>query len=196
MKYKMGIKYLEKLVKYMMEVYKIESGISKLRDKRRNPIYGTGQVILPVIFGFIIIIQSFNELNNRIKSNDFRRLVSRKTRFPLIDTIRDTLKVINIKGIEDTNIGIIKKSVENKVFRKGTIDGYRVAAIDGTKIFGNNKKSCEECLVTVKGKRIHYSHSAVFISTVGKKPRIVLDFELYKAGMDSPKKDEGELTVA
>ncbi|MFT5874319.1 MAG: hypothetical protein ACI8WT_003280, partial [Clostridium sp.] len=196
MRYKMGIKYLEKLAKYMKEVYKIERGISKLRDKRRNPFYSTGQVVLPVLFGFMIRIQSFNELNNRIKSNDFRRLVSRKTRVPLIDTIRDTLKVINIKGIEDINVGIIKKSVGNKVFRKGTIDGYNVAAIDGTKIFGSNKKSCEECLVTVKGKRIHYSHSAVFISTVGKKPRIVLDFELYKAGMDSPKKDEGELTVA
>ncbi|MFT5871819.1 MAG: hypothetical protein ACI8WT_000743 [Clostridium sp.] len=42
-----------------------------------------------------------------------------------------------------------------------------------------------EWLVTVKGKRNHYSHSAVFISTVGRKPRLVLDFELYKAGVDS-----------
>ncbi len=49
----MGIKYLEKLLKYMKEVYKIERGISKLRDKRRNPIYSTGQVILPVLFGFM-----------------------------------------------------------------------------------------------------------------------------------------------
>ncbi|MCA1072495.1 transposase [Clostridium bowmanii] len=192
----MGKRYLDKLVKYMKDVYKIEKGISKLSDKRRNPIYDTGQVILPVLFGFMIRIQSFNELNNRIKSNDFKRLVSRKTKFPFIDTIRDTLKVINVKGIDDINVGIIKKSVENKVFRKGTIDGYSVAAIDGTKIFGSNKKSCKECLVTVKGKNTHYSHSAVFISTVGKKPRMVLDFELYKAGIDSPKKDEGELTVA
>ncbi|MCB2306067.1 hypothetical protein LGL08_05230 [Clostridium estertheticum] len=117
----MVIKYLEKLVKYIKEVYKIERGISKLSDKRRNPIYSTGQVILPVLFGFIIRIQSFNELNNRIKSNDFRRLVSRRTKFPLIDTIRDTLKCINVQGLDDINVGIIKKSVENKVFRKGTV---------------------------------------------------------------------------
>lgn len=45
-------------------------------DKRRNPIYSTGHVILPVLFGFMIRIQSFNELNDRIKSNDFKRLVS------------------------------------------------------------------------------------------------------------------------
>lgn len=54
--------------------------------------------------------------------------------------------------MEDINVGIVKKSVENKVFRKGTIEGYRVAPIDGTKIFGSNKKSCNECLVTVRGK--------------------------------------------
>ncbi|MBW9173598.1 hypothetical protein K2F43_20645 [Clostridium estertheticum] len=59
----MGIKHLEKLVKYIKEVYKIERGISKLNDKRRNPMYSTGEVILPVLFGFIIRIQSFNELN-------------------------------------------------------------------------------------------------------------------------------------
>ncbi|MCB2348966.1 hypothetical protein LGL08_05250 [Clostridium estertheticum] len=136
----------------MKEVYRIERGISKLRDKRRNPIYSTGNVILPVLFGFIIRIQSFNELNNRIKSNDFKKLVSRKTKFPLIDTIRDTLKCINVQRLDDINVRIIKKSVENKVFRKGTVEGYRVAAIDGTKIFGSNKKSCEECIVTVKGE--------------------------------------------
>ncbi|MBU3190291.1 hypothetical protein K9O30_01825 [Clostridium bowmanii] len=47
---------------------------------------------MPVLFGFMIRIQSFNELNNRFNSNDFKRLVPKKTSFPFIDTIRDTLK--------------------------------------------------------------------------------------------------------
>ena len=33
------------------------------------------------------------------------------------------------------------KVIDNKVFTNGTINGYTVAAIDGTKIFGSNKKS-------------------------------------------------------
>ncbi|MFT5871827.1 MAG: hypothetical protein ACI8WT_000751 [Clostridium sp.] len=35
MRYKMGIKYLEKLVKYMKEVYKIERG-EKRKDNRKD----------------------------------------------------------------------------------------------------------------------------------------------------------------
>jgi hypothetical protein len=31
----------------------------------------------------------------------------------------------------------MKKAIKNKVFKDGTIDGYIVAAIDGTKIFGS-----------------------------------------------------------
>lgn len=33
------------------------------------------------------------------------------------------------------NTSIINKANENKVFRNGTIDGYKVAAIDGTMLF-------------------------------------------------------------
>jgi hypothetical protein len=40
----------------------------------------------------------------------------------------------------------MKKAIKNKVFNDGTIDGYTVAAIDGTKIFGSKKKNCSKCL--------------------------------------------------
>ena len=43
---------------------------------------------------------------------------------------------------------IIKKTKRNKVFADGTIDGYTVAAIDGTKLFESYKKCCEECCKT------------------------------------------------
>jgi hypothetical protein len=36
----------------------------------------------------------------------------------------------------------VKRAIENKAFDKGTIDGYTVGAIDGTKFFGSNIKSC------------------------------------------------------
>jgi len=36
----------------------------------------------------------------------------------------------------------VRKARENKVFANGTMDGYVVAAIDGTQTFNSNKKSC------------------------------------------------------
>lgn len=55
--------YFVKLVKYMKAVYHLERGLNKLSYGRVNPTYSTGQVILPVLFGFLLWIKSFNELN-------------------------------------------------------------------------------------------------------------------------------------
>ena len=131
--------YFAKLIKYMKDVYHIDRGLNKLSDGRVNPTYSTGQVILPVLFGFLLRIKSFNELNLMIKNHEFRQLFPRGTKLPQVDAIRDTLKVIDIRRAKQINQDILKKAVENKAFENGTIDGYRVAAIDGTKFFGSNR---------------------------------------------------------
>ena len=50
----------------------------------------------------------------------------------MIDTIRDTLVVIEIAGIKYILINIVKKAIENKVFDNATFDWYAVASIHGT----------------------------------------------------------------
>ena len=116
---------------------------------------------------------------------------------PQLDTIRDTLKVIDNQGLYKMHSKIIKKSKRNKTFEEGIIDGYTVAAIGGTKLFGSYKKSHEECCTTtIRNNKTHYFHSTAFMSLIGNEPRLIIDFELYKGSEDSSKKDEGELTVA
>ncbi len=193
----MAKNYLNKFIKYAKKVYCIEDGLKALTDERKNPSYTTGEVILPVLLGFLLRIQSFNELKYKIRSNDFSSIIFRKMKLPQIDTIRDTLKVIDNQRLYEMHNKIIKRAKRNKVFDNGTIDGYVVAAIDGTKLFGSYKKSCEECCTTTaRNKKTQYFHSAAFMSLIGRDPRLIIDFELYKGSMDSSKKDEGELTVA
>ena len=188
--------YFVKLVRYMKNVYHLERGLNKLSDGRVNPTFSTGQVILPVLFGFLLRIKSFNELNFMIKNHEFSQLFPRGTKLPQIDAIRDTLKVMDIDGLKQVNQNIVKTAVKNKAFENGTIDGYMVAAIDGTKFFGSNKKSCSECLKNTKGDMTHCFHSGAVMSTVGSGPKLVIGFEMYKPGQDSTSKDEGELNVA
>ena len=45
-------------------------------------------------------------------------------------------------------------------------------------------------------KKTHCFHSEAVMSTVGIGPRLVIGFEMYKAGQDSASKNEGELNVA
>jgi len=188
--------YFVKLIKYMKNVYNIEHGINKLTDSRVNPKYKTSQVVFPLLLGFMLRIQSLNELKFMQKENEFKNIFSNRITKPSIDTIRDTIKVIKTDGLKSMLQHTVKRAITNKVFDKGTIDGYTVAAIDGTKVFGSNKKCCEKCLTTfIKGKQ-HYYHSCAVMSLVGEEPNLVLDFEMYNPKYDSTGKDEGEINAA
>ena len=60
-----------------------------------NPTYSTGQVILPELFGFLLRIKSFNELNFMIKNHEFSKLfprgtkLSKATKKPIHNTTRN-----------------------------------------------------------------------------------------------------------
>ena len=71
--------YFAKLVKYMKNVYHVDRGLNKLSDGRVNPTYSTGQV-LPVLFGFLLRMKSFNELSLMIRNNEFSKLFPRGTK--------------------------------------------------------------------------------------------------------------------
>jgi predicted transposase YbfD/YdcC len=179
----------------MKSVYHIERGINKLSDGRVYPKYKTAQVILPLFLGFMFRIKSMNELKFMLEENEFRNVVSRRMELPQIDTIRDTLKVIEAEGIKYILVHTVKKSIENKVFDNGTIDGYTVAAIDGTKLFGSYKKCCSECLTTIiKGQKYYYHYASV-ISLIGDGPKLILGFQECKPREDYTK-DEGELIAS
>jgi hypothetical protein len=185
-------------MKYIKNVFSIERTLSKLEDERKNPIYTTAQAVLPVLMGFSLRIRSFNALNNMIKENEFKNILPKGIKLPQIDAIRDTLKVIDIKGLRGMLKYGISKARDNKVFEAGMINGLTVVAIDGTQTFNSDKKSCENCLKSFKKgkKEQRNSHSSMVLSTVGEGARLVIDFEQYKPGEDKAVKDEGELTAA
>ena len=191
--------YFAKIVKYIKDVYNVEEGFRNLQDERINPTYKTDKIVLPVLFGFILRIRSFNELNYMIKSNEFKNVIPKGCKLPGIDSIRDTLKVIEINGLREMLKCCIIKTRENKVFDNGTINGLVVCAIDGTQTFNSDKKKCENCLSVLKSNKNDYRnhHSSVVLSTVGNvRTKLVVDFEQYKPGIDNASKNEGELTAA
>ena len=48
----------------------------------------------------------------------------------------------------------------------------------------------------VKGDKNHSFHSGAVMSTIGDGPKLVVGFEMYKAGGDSTSKNEEEQNVA
>jgi len=83
---------------------------------------------MPLLLGFMIRIESMNELKFRLKENEFIHVFSRGTKLPQIDTIRDTLKVLEVDGLKVILRHTVERAIVNKAFNNGTIDGYMVGA--------------------------------------------------------------------
>ncbi|WP_425446528.1 transposase, partial [Dethiothermospora halolimnae] len=150
-----------------------------------------------VLFGFMLQIRSFNRLERWIEKGKFKKLFSRKTKIPHIDTIRRSLIDFDISSLSDMHNHIIKKAIKNKVFRKGTIDGLKVVAIDGVELFDSTKKCCDRCLTRVDKEGVtHHFHRATVCSTIGSDPHLILGHEMLEPRKDSSEKDEGEITGA
>ncbi|MBP2628260.1 MAG: transposase [Firmicutes bacterium] len=85
--------YLRKLLQYLSSVYDNGGKIKKLRDKRVNPKIMTSSIDFTFLIGFMLKIRSFNQLDDWLEHNDFRRIVPKRMRLPRIDAIRNSLKV-------------------------------------------------------------------------------------------------------
>lgn len=106
-----------------------------------------------------------------------------------MDSIRNTMKKVDVYGLRRINKSIATKSSRNKTFEDGTLEGYTVAAKDGTQILDSKKKKCSSCLTMNKRSVAHYTHNAAVMSIIGNAPNIALDFEMYRAKMNEEEKD-------
>jgi len=188
--------YLRNLLHYLSSVYDLGGKIKKLRDNRTNPKITTSSIAFTLLIGFMLKIRSFNQLDDWLEHNDFRRIVPKKMRLPRIDAIRDSLKVIEITDIENLHHSIIRTSIKNKLVRNGTIDGYKVVAFDGVELFESTRKSCVNCLTRVIKDVPHYFHRSIVCAYVGQDPHIIIGQEMLRPKLDSASKDEGELSAA
>ena len=172
--------YFIKLSKYIKNVYHMDKQIECVTDNRLNPTYKTSQIISLVLIGFLLRIQSLNQLNFMIKAGEFSNMHSQKDGLPKIDAIRSSLKSINLNKLRQINERIVRQAVRNKALDAGTIDGYTVAAIDGTNLFKTRKPSCDDCIRKNGYGKVYYAHSCTVMSLIGDGANLVIDFEMIK----------------
>lgn len=181
------------MIKYIKNVYHIDSQIEYVTDNRVNPTYETSEIISLVLIGFLLRVQSFNQLNCMIKSGEFDTMVFCNDRVPKVDTIRSSLKTVSLGCLRRINNSIIKKAVRNKVLDEGTIDGYTVAAIDGTRLFRTEKAHCNDCLYTSNRGKEYYYHECSVMSLIGDNANLVIDYEMVKRKNDDKKTSQSEI---
>jgi hypothetical protein len=149
-----------------------------------------------LIFAFVLQVSSFNRMKYFLEDNKtrFLHLFPKGTRLPKIDAIRETVKSMWLEDVQFMYDGLIAKIIENKVLRENTINGLRVAAVDGVELFSSKVKCCEDCLTREVNGEDEYFHKAVVSMTVGSDPHIALGVEMLGPKNDGSGKDEGEMT--
>lgn len=190
----MSKQWLKQLLTYISKVYNIGELMKRVKDSRKKPQIPTQVVFFTVFMGFLFRMKSFNKLNHWIKAKRLNKLISRKVRLPYIDTIRRSLSGWDMSEQKRVHKAVIEKCRRNKTFRKGTIGGLIVVAIDGVEVFESIHKCCGECLTRVIDGVTHYFHRFVVCMTVGSDPHIIFGAELLRPREDKSDKKEGELT--
>jgi hypothetical protein len=132
--------YLKQMLSYFSKVYQLGEKIKRLKDGRLSPQIETSTISFIVLFAFICRLRSFNRLEHWLEKGRFKNLFPKKTRLPHIDAIRRSLSSFDIDSLHDMHDHIIKTIFKNKVFRNGTIDDIKVAAIDGVEMTGMDMK--------------------------------------------------------
>ena len=138
-------------------------------------------------------MKSFNQLNFMIKAGEFNEIYSRTGQVPQIDAIRSSLKSVKLDALRQINQRIIKMAVRNKVLGEGNIDGYTVAAIDGTNLFNIRKPSCDDCIYTNRRGKVYYAHACTVMSLISDGANLVIDYEMVKHRKEANDTGEGEL---
>lgn len=189
---------LNSLFHYMNKVFKIGEKLVSLKDTRQRRGIVVQTAISIVLVGFIMQKPSFNSIFNQASfKRRIKNLFTNSTKIPGLDAAREIIEMVDTDELKKINEDIVEKARSNKVFRKGTIDGLVVAAIDGVELYSSYNKCCENCLERKHQKngeeQIEYFHKAVVCMTVGSDPHVILGEEML-CPRDGNQKDEGELT--
>lgn len=184
----------------MKSVFQINKEVNNLSDKRQKkcPIM-LKTVIITLLVGLALQKPSLNAI---FTHNSFRRraknLFVSGIKLAKLDAARAIIEKVDTAELRAMTVNAVENIRRNKVFRKGTIDGLVVGAIDGVELFNSYNRCCKECLERThnKGKeneKTEYFHRAVVCMTVGTDPHIILGEEMLHP-RDGSEKNEGELT--
>ena len=178
-------------------MYNLAQNLRNIRDTRKKQTIKTSVVGYVLIFAFVFQISSFNRLKYFMEENKkrFQNILPKGTRIPKIDAVRDIVKAMNTSDVQNVHDCVVNRAIENKVIRESTINGFRVAAVDGVELFSSKVKCCEGCLTReLSNGETEYFHKAVVCMTIGADPHIALGAEMLRPKNDGSDKDEGEMT--
>ena len=183
----MSKRWLKDFLRYIHKVFLPEGWTKWAKDERKDPEIEPGTIWVTLLIGFVLQVQSLEELERRAKES-FKKLLPRKQRPPSADTIRHSSTRMELEPVKKLFATVVSKARRDKMMP--SVGYYRVAAIDGTGVFSTRSRCCPACQeVRRQEEVVTYEHKVVTCQVVGGKPPLIL-------GMEPIGPHEGETTAA
>lgn len=193
----MNRQWARELVSHSSKVYQLKQMVKQAKDGRKDPDIRASTIFVVMLFFFLFRLRSMEELDRNLKKGRFRQLISIDEKMPSShDVVRQALVKWDLESHQASHDLFIHRFKQNKGPRQGTVDGWRVAAIDGFELFTSKSRCCDECLTRqLTSGETEYFHRGVVMQKVGGDPRIIYETELLKK-KDGSDKAEGETVAA
>lgn len=175
----------------MNKIYHINEQISSVSRNKVKKIKIKGSTIAKLLFiGMFLREKSLNQIMEKTHvRRKYSKFFSKKEKLPKMHGFRDGIKDMKAEDLEKINKNIISKARDNKIYRRGSIDGLVVVGIDGTETFGSYKKDWDNSYKNImknqryeNGKKKiveeeYHKQINVFAKIVGMRPGLLLGYE-------------------
>lgn len=180
--------------KYANKSFSIDERFREMGDIRKNPTHPLRSILWKMLGGIVTRMESLNQLEEAIQNGDFDRLGGASR--PHADTFSRVFAQLDPLAIIRINDTLIRKARYNKALDNVRVEGFRVAAIDGTGLFSTvsprlgRESHYRRCPHGEELDQALYLEHALAISYVGGTgPTLLLALARMPAG-------QGETTVA
>lgn len=132
---------LKKLFNYGNSIYQLKERFNSLRRKNKNAKIKASTAAKIIAIGILCQNRSINEMEETINSvGSLKNIYVPREKEAKTHGLRDALIDTDYKQIRQINSEMLQTVKENKLFRKDTIDGLSVVAVDGVDEFETKKK--------------------------------------------------------
>ena len=177
------------------KVFNLTQKLQALHDGRTWCLVPLASVMKILLLGFACRLGSLNRIEQALENGLFDEVLGRGAK-PSADAISYAVKRTEPKEVKELISQVVQKARRNKLFPKGTVDGYVVCGVDGTELYKTKADSrrCTHCSVRTRKEGDEevwreYYERAVAISYVGDGPNLVV-------GLERQGKGEGELPAS
>ena len=182
-------------LKYINNVYRFNQFLTSLSDGRTNPSIPLNTVIAVIFLGLVTRMGSLNQMEERMRLGYFNKALRKGFVKGSADTLAYAAEFLEVEELIDYHHLIVQDARYNKVFQGGTLDGFKVISLDGTRLTTteSRQRHCDKCkrteLTAEDGTGyIQWHEDFVGASYVGRPPNLILGIERIEHG-------EGETTA-